>query len=42
MYLGIGYRELVSSPDWFLKIASIRKQEEAEFQEYQRKQAAKK
>lgn len=41
IYLGIGYRELVSSPAWYLEIASIRMKEEAEFGEYQRKKAAK-
>lgn len=41
IYLGIGYRELVSSPAWFLEIASIRMKEEGDFAEYQRTKAAK-
>lgn len=41
-YLGIGYRELMESPRWFLEIAAIRLREQGEYNAYVSKEAQKK
>ena len=33
-YLGVGYRELAESPQWFLELAGIRLREENEYHAY--------